>query len=90
MTKQTVRYVDWEILDWLNRMAAKKNRNRSIKQEKIDSLDRTNLFPVVFNMIHNDKEMRCKFMLNREGDMGWIDISMDEFDALPSKEVDVE
>jgi len=79
-------YMDKKTLIAINDNAIRKNRNRTLIPEKVKELSDT-LFPVVFNMVHNDDEIRCQLMLNAEGATAWLDMPIGVFNKLPSMEL---
>jgi len=76
-------YMDKRTLIAINDNAIRKNRNRTLIPEKVKELSDT-LFPVVFNMVHNDDEIRCQLMLNAEGATAWLDMPIGVFNKLPN------
>jgi len=79
-------YMDKALLIAINNNAIKKNRNRTLIPEKVMELE-DNFFPVVFNMVHNDHEIRCQLMLNNEGATAWLDMPIEVFSQLPTVEL---
>ena len=55
-------------------------RNRRIAWEKLP--EDVAYFPVVFNMVHNDVEMRVQIMCNYDGQTAFLDIPFETFDSL--------
>jgi len=63
-----------------NERAIKLKLNRSIERKPLKKLfqsqpDHT-FYPVVFSMIHNDKEIRAQVQLNKDGDTVMIDVPL--------------
>ena len=79
-------YMDKALLIAINNNAIKKNRNRTLIPEKVMELE-DNFFPVVFNMVHNDHEIRCQLVLNNEGATAWLDMPIEVFSQLPTVEL---
>ena len=79
-------YMDKALLISINNNAIKTNRNRTLIPEKVMELE-DNFFPVVFNMVHNDQEIRCQLMLNNEGATAWLDMPIEVFSQLPTVEL---
>lgn len=72
-----------------NDVAEKRDYNRQIKSEFIDSLPDNKLFPVVFTMLHEHAQgkrvnahVRCWVSFGKE--RVFIDCDMDIFNKLPS------
>ena len=85
-----VKYFTKEQLIASNENAIQANRNRSINrdmlQDALNTIPDEAMLPVCFNMPHNDVEMRVQVAFSPMH-VGWVDISFDEFNALPSQEV---
>ena len=78
---------DFETLKKLNNKAVRHGLNRSLVNKFFEVVDPTNLFPVVFSMVHNDDHVRAEFIYNAAGETAWIDVSFDDFNKLPKVEV---
>mgnify|MGYP003659837907 CR=1 FL=1 len=63
-----------------NERAIKLKLNRSIERKPLKKLfaknDEHTFYPVTYTMIHNDKEIRAKVQLNKEGDSVYIDVPL--------------
>jgi hypothetical protein len=77
-----VKYFTKPLLMKANKEAIRKNRNRALKPEVLESLDEDLKFPVVFTMPHNDVEMRLGILLNPETE-GFIDVPLKTWETLP-------
>ena len=78
---KTIKYMDYKILNLLNKSSVKSKRNKNFWLDKLP-IDKAEHYPVVFNFPHNDTEMRTKLILNQNGDVGWLDISFEEYDKI--------
>jgi hypothetical protein len=90
MTK--VKYFTKDTLILANQVAIATDRNRSLYEDKLNTLPPGIKFPIGFTMIHNDVEMRVQIAIaeNAEGDgmnSVWLDIPFETFNALPEIEV---
>ena len=70
--KMTVQYVDATHLKRMNRDAILQKRNRTIEPKVLDAIikahgDINTKFPIVFSMIHNDREIRMELSTGVEG-----------------------
>jgi hypothetical protein len=85
-----VKYFTKEQLIASNENAIQANRNRSLNrdmlQDALNTIPDEAMLPVCFNMPHNDVEMRVQVAFSPLH-VGWVDISFDEFNALPSQEI---
>ena len=93
MTRK-IKYLTKSKLVELNDKAVKDNRNQSIDKKLIDNLPTWNklgnlrLYPVIFDMVHNDKEIRTMIQLgDKEGAKGLLDMSFRDFRLLPIVEL---
>jgi putative restriction endonuclease len=82
MSRNTLKYLTWDLLVEINESSIKAGRNRTFHIERLP-VKRSDLFPVAFWFPHNDKEIRTEIILNEKGTTGWLDMSMDEFTRLP-------
>ena len=81
--QQTIRYFDKATLIHANDEAIRTERNRSINPQYLQTLDDALRFPVFMAMVHNDVEMRVGIMLSPD-DRAWLDLSFEDYEALPS------
>jgi hypothetical protein len=85
-----VKYFTKEQLIASNENAIQANRNRSLNrdmlQDALNTIPDEAMLPVCFNMPHNDVEMRVQVAFSPLH-VGWVDISFDEFNDLPSQEI---
>ena len=57
-----VTYIDQKRLKKLNDKAIRQDRNRTLRQSFVKSIDKDLRMPLVADMPHNDREMRCVFL----------------------------
>ena len=66
--------------------AARKKFNRQINLNEVETLLSSYpdwiRFPVMFDLLHNDSEMRCHIALSEKTNV-WLDVTLDRYDALP-------
>ena len=74
----------------LNEKAKEKCFNRSIDPEFINKLEKDLKFPILFSMVHNESEMRCKVTFGptptsstTNMEEGFLDIAFEDFNKLP-------
>ena len=82
------KYLTYILLKKLIAEAEANGYNRSLFFERLP-IAQTDLFPVAFAMPHNDLEMRCQLILNKHGDTAWLDMTLRNYDRLPSFEPDL-
>lgn len=85
-----VKYFTRELLIEVNEEAIKSKRNRTLYTEKLRDLPEDLVFPVGFNMLHNDLEIRAQITVGPSADKlqsVWLDMPIETFNRLP--EVDV-
>ena len=79
-----VKYLTKEQFQRLNDRAIRRKANRTVKPEFIQRLSEGYKFPIIETLLHNDVEMRCNIALSSEGKACWLDISLSDFDVLPT------
>ena len=77
------KYLTYQLLQKLNAEAVANGYNRSLFFERLP-IAQTDLFPVALAMPHNDVEMRCQLVLNKHGETAWLDMTLRNYDRLPS------
>ena len=78
-------YLTYDSLKRINKSSIKAKRNRNVYFDRL-TIDTDMTYPVVFDMIHNDIEVRTRILINAEGESVWLDMSFDEFASLPTRE----
>jgi len=81
--KDTLKFLNYELLSRLNDKCIKEGRNRSLYLAEMP-IDPKNVYPVVQTLLHNDKEIRTGIMINEDDDVAWLDLTFKEFADLPS------
>lgn len=76
-----VQYAEKERLIQLNIKAINTQRNRYVDPQILEEINNVQLYPVVFSMVHNDKEMRVAFSIG--GQIIWVDMDFDDYLELP-------
>ena len=79
--------MDFDLLKKLNNKARRLEKNRSISDMIMNSLDKTKVFPVILNILHNDIEQRCQILFNKGGARGILDRDCKDFATLPRAEI---
>lgn len=85
-----VKYFTRDLLIEVNEEAVKAKRNRTLYTEKLRKLPEDLRFPVGFNMLHNDCEIRAQITVGPSADklqMVWLDMPTETFNRLPEVEV---
>ena len=83
----TTKFLTHDHFEELNKKAVQNGMNRSVFFDRLP-IDMGDKFPVVVSLVHNDMEMRCKVVLNREGETAWLDMSFDDYNGLPEIETE--
>jgi hypothetical protein len=81
----TTKFLTYTLFEQLNKKAIKNRLNRSVYFDKLP-IDKNDRFPVSLSFLHNDKEIRCEVVLNRDGDTAWLDMSFNDYNGLPEVE----
>jgi len=87
-----VKYFTKDTLILANNVAVATERNRSLYEDRLETLPEGVRFPLGFTMIHNGCEMRIQVTVASDAfgkDIGqvWLDIPFDTYNALPEAEV---
>jgi hypothetical protein len=85
------KYFTKQTLFIVNEQAIKTDRNRTLEPKALKTLRDDLIYPVVFNMIHNDREMRVGIMVGDVDDpvsatMVFLDIPFETYNVLPTVE----
>ena len=83
---ETIRYFTKTQLIAANKKAIATQRNRTLKPKKLEALPDVR-FPIVFTLLHNDEEMRCRIVLDENGTSAYLDIPFSTFESLPTIQV---
>lgn len=77
-----MKYLTYGLLKEINmsRVLAKRNRNLYFDKLPISSAEK---YPVTSHFLHNEDEIRTRILFNASGDAGYLDMSIEEFNALP-------
>jgi hypothetical protein len=66
----------------INESSVAAGRNRNLYFANLPISDDGTIYPVVFDSVHNEREVRTGIALNAAGLTVWLDMSFDEFDSL--------
>jgi len=73
----------------INKQAWRRNSNRALAWEFVETLDPEGIHVVAWTMVHNDREIRARIMFKvknkpaEDGPVeGWLDMSFKEFEDL--------
>ena len=69
-------------LKTINESSVAAGRNRNLYFANLPISDDGTIYPVVFDSVHNEREVRTGIALNAAGLTVWLDMSFDEFDSL--------
>jgi hypothetical protein len=77
------KYFTYDLLKRINTNSIRARRNQNLVFNKLP-IEPSELYPVVYSFPHNDVEIRALILLNRDGQRALLDMSFEEFDSLPS------
>ena len=80
----SMKILNYTLLERINASSVKADRNRNVYFEKLPIKDDGTIYPVTMSFIHNDVEVRTQIILNSEGEAIMLDMSFEEFNALPT------
>ena len=69
-------------LQAINESSVKAKRNRNLHFENLPISDDGTIYPVAFDFVHNEREVRTEIVLNGDGLTVWLDMSFGEFENL--------
>ncbi len=72
------------ILARLNRKAIKAGANRTLRVQVVKRLSPANVYPISQALLHNDTDIRCTIVLNEKGDTAELDVTLDDYNRLPT------
>lgn len=84
-----VKYIPFKTLVALNEKAIKYGFNRALDPKHLfETLPFNHNFPIIFDMLHNDAEIRVIFAWTDEGEVkkAMLDMSIEDFNNLPEYE----
>ena len=67
----------------INDSSIKARRNQNLMFDNLPITNDGTLYPVSMAFVHNDVEIRATVVLNYDGDTALLDMSMEEYNALP-------
>jgi len=85
-----VKYFNKPTLLTTNAEAVASKRNRTLHQCLLEKLPDDLVFPVSYNMLHGDTEVRVCLAVGPNGDelqMVWLDMPIESYNRLPEVEV---
>ncbi|MDW6004425.1 HNH endonuclease [Vibrio mangrovi] len=78
------KYLTKKDLKEANDAAVREKRNRALADEFVDNLDEDIKIPVWKIMYHAKNEIRLMLIINQEGDLGFLDVSILRYKTLPN------
>ncbi len=83
-----IRYFTKDALVSAAKQAETNDVNRQIDVKRLEKIVESGvLYPITFALVHNDKEMRCRVVLNEQGESAFLDIPIEVWQNLPLQEV---
>ncbi len=79
-----VKYLTKEQFTRLNDRAIQRKANRTVEPKFVKRLSDGLKFPIIETLLHNDVEMRCHIATSSEGSTCWLDITLSDFNVLPT------
>ena len=79
-----VKYLTKEQFTRLNDRAIQRKPNRTVEPKFVKRLSDGLKFPIIETLLHNDVEMRCHIATSSEGSTCWLDITLSDFNVLPT------
>ena len=83
-----VRYFTKEVLVSAAKKAETNDVNRQIDIKRLEKIVESGiLYPITFALVHNETEMRCRVVLNEQGESAFLDVPIEVWQNLPLQEV---
>jgi len=86
MSQSNIAYMTKEQFIELNEKAIKLKKNRSVERSEYDHIADAKL-PVLFNMLHNDVEIRTQ-VATSENSVAWLDMDIKDYNNLNMTPID--
>ena len=62
--------------------------NRRVDVSRLEKmLEKDMLYPIIFALVHNETEMRCRVAVNAQGESVFLDVPIETWQNLPLQEV---
>jgi len=78
------KFFTFEKLQDADRASRRYDLNCKLQPSFFKKLDPEKVYPVTFTMIHNEDCMRVQFVHNAEGGSAAIDMTFEDYEALPT------
>ena len=83
-----VRYFTKELLVSAAKKAETNDVNRQVDVSRLEKmLEKDMLYPIIFALVHNETEMRCRVAVNAQGESVFLDVPIKTWQNLPLQEV---
>ena len=84
-----VRYFTKESLVSAAKQADANDVNRRVDVSRLEKmLEKDMLYPIIFALVHNETEMRCRVAVNAQGESVFLDVPIETWQNLPLQEVE--
>ena len=79
-----IKYFTKQDLIRLNNKSIKNNKNRTLKSVFINKLPDNKVFPIIFDIVHNDHELRTQILFSENpNNTAFLDIDFKDYEKLP-------
>ena len=87
---KTIKFIPYEWIFALNDSAIENDFNRALTDECVMNLPYGANFPITFEMVHNDTEMRVVFAWKDDAGLhnAQLDMTFEDYDSLPVHEME--
>lgn len=82
-----IRYFTKSDIIRINDKSIKEGFERTLKQDKLKSLNPNLVFPITSHQIHNEHYLRCVVTFDSKGTGGQLDMLFDDFKKLNQMEI---
>lgn len=81
-------FTKWLLIEY-NNAAIRENRNRQLKEDYLDNLPDDIIMPIILMFYHTRDEIRVQIVLDKNGNTGFLDMSLERYEMLPQYKKDI-
>ena len=82
-----IRYFTKDALVSAAKQAEVNDVNRQIDIKRLEKIVESGiLYPITFALVHNETEMRCRVVLNEQGESAFLNVPIEVWQNLPLQE----
>lgn len=86
----SVKVLTIQMLRQLNNRAIRARANRTINPTALALMSSDNIYPISTTFLHNDRDVRCRIIVNAKGDAVELDMTLNDYSRIPAVELPTE